>query len=119
MKISCISVIQKDGKLVAIECAKGRGIIFPGGNWERDETFEEAAARELEEETGLIAVRQSFIFGGATDDEKFTYAFLTEILEWVPTDLLKGKVVLATWDELLRSKFCAYYSLVKRHLIEG
>ena len=52
---AAVVVIERDGLFLAV-ARKGepRALGFPGGKLESGETPEEAAARELEEETGLV-----------------------------------------------------------------
>lgn len=111
MIIGCVSVVRHYNKIVAIKCAKGRGIILPGGKWHKGETFQEAAKRELFEETGLVATKQKLIFGGMAPDLIYCYTFRTQIERLDTKDSKEGQVVLATWSELFQSEFGPYYRL--------
>lgn len=112
MKIGCVNLVRWDEKIVAIECSKGRGVILPGGKLEPPETFKACARRELFEETGLLALSQKLVFQGPAYDGFWVMAFLTSIGQYRPKDSSEGKVVLATWEELLDSEFESYYELL-------
>lgn len=62
-KLGVSAAIWRDGKVLLVERAKPpKGIwAFPGGHVELGETLEEAAARELQEETGMTARFQSLL----------------------------------------------------------
>ena len=62
-KLGVSAAIWRDGKVLLVERAKPpKGIwAFPGGHVELGETLEEAAARELQEETGMTARLQSLL----------------------------------------------------------
>jgi 8-oxo-dGTP diphosphatase len=56
-KVAAISIIQREGKILMVRRAgePGYGLwSMPGGYVDRGEVVEEAAAREVREETGLI-----------------------------------------------------------------
>lgn len=114
MRIGCVSLVRVDDRFVAIYCTKGRGYILPGGKLEADETFKDCAARELKEETGLIATKQRLMFQAPSlYDEFYVMAFATEIKIFDPIDSVEGDVCLVTWKELKTSKFKAYYELLE------
>jgi len=51
--VSAGGVIVRDGKIVFVKFPEGEGITFPKGHVEKEETYEQAALREVGEETGL------------------------------------------------------------------
>jgi 8-oxo-dGTP pyrophosphatase MutT (NUDIX family) len=116
--IGCIAVVKFGEFFVALECSKGRGRIMPGGKWEKGETFREAAIRELKEETGLVALTAEFAHVGPDEDGVPCYAFYATVNQsqvWssMDVDYGSGKVVLATWSELLQSHYKGYYEVLK------
>ena len=62
-KLGVSASIWRDGKVLLVERAKPpKGIwAFPGGHVELGETLEQAAARELHEETGMTARFQGLL----------------------------------------------------------
>jgi ADP-ribose pyrophosphatase YjhB (NUDIX family) len=51
---ACVAVVIRDGdKILMIERRDGNGLGLPGGHIKQSETVEEAARREVKEETGL------------------------------------------------------------------
>jgi 8-oxo-dGTP pyrophosphatase MutT (NUDIX family) len=118
MRFSCTSLIPVDGnKFLAVDCAKGRGIILPGGQLEVGETPKECAKRELYEETGAHVREQKFLWCGPSNPEVFVYTFVTKVyehyLELVGIYRPEGRVVAATWDDLLKSQFRGHYECLR------
>jgi ADP-ribose pyrophosphatase YjhB (NUDIX family) len=51
---ACVAVVIRDGdKILMLERRDGNGLGLPGGHIKQNETIEEAARREVQEETGL------------------------------------------------------------------
>lgn len=113
VKIGCITMIEHNQRLVAIQCNKGRGVIMPGGKWQEGETFVDTAKRECFEETGLAAYDFKLIFHGMSEEGYYVYAFSAKIDEFKPIDSAEGNVVLTDWHTLLQSRFAGYYQLLK------
>jgi 8-oxo-dGTP pyrophosphatase MutT (NUDIX family) len=122
--IGCVSLVYMDELIVAINCAKGRGLVLPGGKCDEAESFHQAAARELYEEAGLTATKQRFLFGGADCDGVFCYAFLTEVAESALSIELKPNrerhsVELVSWDVLIqRSYYHGYYRVLREVIMK-
>jgi 8-oxo-dGTP pyrophosphatase MutT (NUDIX family) len=81
-KIGCIAIVDRQynhgysNEYLTIDCAKGRGIILPGGKYEEDDqTFERTAERELYEETGVVGVADKLVFHGMAPDGYYVYCF--------------------------------------------
>lgn len=63
-----VSILRADGQMLAIRTTKyGGGFYGVGGKVEKGETFDEAARRELLEETGCEALSLRFIAGRTLD----------------------------------------------------
>lgn len=69
-------------RILAIKCAKGRGLILPGGKFEpdKDSSYRECARRELFEETGVVALDAGQIIWHGMDSKKY-YCYAVEFFE--------------------------------------
>lgn len=119
IKIGCCTWLEHKGKILTLDCSKGRGIVIPGGRYEHgvDASFMEAAKRELEEETGVVASKMKFVFSGLAPDGWYDYCF--QALEYDLSNIKKetneGKVL---WSASPDSHvFNPYYEMVKLCLI--
>lgn len=101
---------------------------LPGGKVEPRETVEQAAARELLEETGLKAERLRLIYEGADDGDYWTSTFLAEghiervdrtITHWewlsyaVLTRKQKGNQTWCPYAQYNRGVLAAVYEIQK------
>ena len=60
-KYTIRGIIVRDGK-IAMQCSKEGEYKIPGGGMEAGETYVEALAREVKEETGLFIIHTSLLF---------------------------------------------------------
>lgn len=62
-------LVWRDGKLLLIERKKFPfGFAAPAGHVDGDATFEDAARRELQEETGLVATQLELLYEGRREN---------------------------------------------------
>lgn len=65
---SAVGVIRRGPDYLALDRADGRGLGFPGGLARRRESEEQAARREIAEETGLAVTSAEFLFRCSVTD---------------------------------------------------
>lgn len=124
------------GEFLAVEDAKGRGVILSGGEFEGSptgrhvdgrrnstETYIDCALRGLREETGLVMKQRgladpNLLFSSMNVDGWYVFTFLalplrrTDVAHLVGADNGSGRVVLTDRPTLLCSAYRAYYELV-------
>jgi len=99
----CVLIIDKNNFLAVSLKEDHTDLNLPGGKVEMNETFEEAAIREVKEETGLNVFNLHFLYKDIdTDYEVITYytndyqGFINtrenHVVKWLPLyDLTKSK----------------------------
>jgi 8-oxo-dGTP pyrophosphatase MutT (NUDIX family) len=88
--------------------SNGTDVNMPGGGIERGETTEEAARRELWEETGLLAGTMSEIFSGEQNG-KFVTVFRAFNLSGSFRSSSEGEVGWATKEDVEGSKYGKFF----------
>ncbi|KAK9987154.1 hypothetical protein SO802_032105 [Lithocarpus litseifolius] len=113
-------------ELLMINSTSGRGLLFPKGGWENDETVEEAAKREALEEAGvrgnLVHFLGDYIFKSKTLQDEFCpdglckaamFALLvTEELESWPEQNTRQR----SWLTVPKAKECCQYPWMQESL---
>jgi len=100
---------------------KSRGLEFPGGKREGNETLEEAAYREVREETGAVLKDLTYIgeYEVKEEDRSFVKAIyygLVDHLKMEQTYHETDGPVLAD-DSLLETRFSSHYSFIMKDLV--
>ncbi len=100
---SVVAFVQRsDGKVVAVS-RRGRpaDLGLPGGKIDPGETPEEAAARELLEETGVVAKKMEFCYE-RVDRTDGRVAWCYRVVEWEGEPRHQEPSIYVSWEEPLR-----------------
>ena len=123
----CVVLIDINNKCLMVTRPDGYGVGFPGGKLEADETFADAACRELWEETGLVVEPQDLIHlhQGVCSDHRpggehyDVVSFLAPA--WAGQAVQKEDKIAPLWDKyeqlLTNSPFAQYNAAVLDALV--
>jgi len=125
-KVGIAVILRRDGKVLfgKRRNAHGKGSWgFPGGHLEGSENFEDCAAREVREETGMTIKNSHF---GAITNDIFTDEEKHYTTIYMVADALEGKPKLLepekcerwewyAWDQLPSPLFLPITNLLKQH----
>jgi len=97
-------LVVADGRILLISTRQGRRWQLPKGHLERGETPEQAAVREVREETGITGrivrrlprVKYTFVERGVRIRKKVDY-YLLSYVEGDPSDYDRDEVSGASW----------------------
>lgn len=133
-KVGAVAAVLRDGKFLMVQRGKdpGRGLWgFPGGHVEWGETAQDAAIRELMEETSIVATPRGYLTNldviGHTSSGSVSYHYLLAVVscdyvsgtpvhgddadaaEWVPADEVMNneRPLLAGVDDVAKQVWAA------------
>lgn len=118
MKQAVCILLEKDGKVLGVSRKYDRTAFgLPGGSVELKESSEQAAIRELKEETGLDLYNPKPIFERVPDvnDDYNCVTFVGEVQGTIATEE-SGVVAWVTWDTLCSGPFADYNKKLYTHL---
>ena len=118
MNLAVCILIEREGKVLAVSRKNNpEAFGLPGGKVEPGESLEEAASRELQEETGLILNNPRSVFKRMPDpkDPYLCTTFVGDISGEISTQE-KGIVAWVTWDNLISGPFGDYNDNLYKYL---
>ena len=112
-KASCCFIQRNDGKILGVSRKNNSNDWgLPGGKVDLGETFIQAAARELIEETGLEAIDLQHVFTYTVDNYEVA-TFITKVKDVKINSSEAGRIEWITWKELINGSFGKYNCLLK------
>jgi len=114
MKIGCIAMMPYKGGFLGLRCAKGRGLILPGGTYEpaKDPTYQATAIREAMEEVNVIPHDLRYVWHGPDGGDYMTFTFEATWFSGEPKTSDEGVPQVVHWADLFNSHFAAYYRIL-------
>ena len=107
-RAACVLIIADDGKILAVSRKDDPSDMgLPGGKVDPGEDDKEAAARELEEETGFVATRMRQVFADQDEGGFMVTTFAAEVEGEIDTDE-SGTVRWVDPSVLLQGSFKGY-----------
>lgn len=95
-----VAVFDRDGRILLIEHSYTPGWHFPGGGVEKGETVEEAVARELVEEAGVILAGRPRLISMHSNGGNFRgdHVLLYRVDDWeMATATSRGEILRVDW----------------------
>lgn len=112
---ACVLLVDASGNVLAVSRKGSRDDFgIPGGKREPGETYEEAAIRELSEETGVCASNLKKLFEGPcrstlNKDEFNTVTFVADYVGTPTSSLKEGtRTEWVPWERLFAGPFGPY-----------
>jgi 8-oxo-dGTP pyrophosphatase MutT (NUDIX family) len=113
---ACCLIMSDDGKVLAVSRKDDPNAFgMPGGKVDFPESPEQAAARELQEETGLTATKLTHVFTRKDADGFTTHTFACEVEGEIDTPE-SGVIRWVTPEVLFNGPFGAYNKRLWKHL---
>ncbi|GFY90751.1 nudix hydrolase homolog 21 [Actinidia rufa] len=95
---------------------QGKGMLFPKGGWETDESLKQAALRETEEEAGVLGKLENILgiwhFQSKSQDAYMFPLLVTKQLEYWPEKAFRQR----TWMSVTEAKEACQHSWMKEAL---